>query len=109
MTTGERIKQRRMEIGMSADTLADKIGISRSTMFRYEKGDIEKIPYLRLMEIAKVLRTTWGDLMGLDNNAALPVTGESGKEAASIMENLPKEKQDEALRYLRYLASISDK
>ena len=108
MTTGERIKQRRMEIGMSADTLADKIGISRSTMFRYEKGDIEKIPYLRLMEIAKVLRTTWGDLMGLDNNAALPVTGESGKEAASIMENLPKEKQDEALRYLRYLASISD-
>ncbi len=108
MTTGERIKQRRLEIGLTADALAEMIGVSRSTMFRYEKGDIEKIPYLRLMEIAKALRTTWGDLMGLDENAALPVTGESGKEAASIIENLPQEKQNEALRYLRYLASISD-
>lgn len=109
MTTGERIKKRRQEINMTGDELAEAIGVSRSTIFRYEKGDIEKIPYLKLMEIAKALRTTWGDLMGLDDNAALPVTGESGKEAASIMENLSPEKQNEGLRYLRYLASISDK
>ena len=93
MTTGERIRERRREIGMSADELADAIGVSRSTMFRYEQGFIEKIPYLRLMDIAKALRTTWGDLMGLEDKAALPVTGESGKEAALIMENLSPEKQ----------------
>lgn len=109
MTTGERIKKRRLEINMTADVLAEMIGVSRSTVFRYEKGAIEKIPYLKLMDIAKALRTTWGDLMGLDDNAALPVTGESGKEAASIIENLPLEMQDEGLRYLRYLASISNK
>lgn len=103
MTTGERIKERRTEIGMTADELADKIGVSRSTMFRYEKGSIEKIPYLRLMDIARALRTTWGDLMGLTSENALPVTGESGKEAASIIENLSPEKQQEALRYLHYL------
>ena len=103
MTTGERIKERRNEIGMSADELAEKIGVTRSTVFRYEKGSIEKIPYLRLMEIARALRTTWGELMGLGEENALPVTGESGKEAASIIENLPPAKQQEALRYLRYL------
>ena len=106
MTTGERIRERRREIGMSADELADAIGVSRSTTFRYEQGFIEKIPYLRLMDIAKALRTTWGDLMGLEDKAALPVTGESGKEAALIMENLSPEKQAEALRYLRYLSEI---
>ena len=109
MTTGERIKERRNEIGMTADELADKIGVSRSTMFRYEKGSIEKIPYLRLMDIARVLRTTWGDLMGLADENALPVTGESCKEAASIMENLSTEKQQEALRYLRYLLDSEGK
>ena len=108
MTTGERIKNRRIQIGMTADELAEKIGVSRSTMFRYEKGSIEKIPYLKLMDIAKALRTTWGDLMGLESENALPVTGESGKEAASIIENLPFAKQQEALRYLRYLANIED-
>jgi len=106
MTTGERIKARRNEIGMTADELAEKIGVSRSTMFRYEKGSIEKIPYLRLLDIATSLRTTWGALMGLDEESALPVTGESGKEAAVIVENLTPEKQAEALRYLRYLADI---
>lgn len=109
MTTGERIKARRIQLNMTADELADIIGVSRSTMFRYEKGAIEKIPYLRLMDIAKALRTTWGDLMGLESNTALPITGESGKEAASIIENLSPAKQEEALNYLRYLANIEDK
>ena len=106
MTTGERIKSRRNEIGMTADELADKIGVSRSTVFRYEKGEVENIPYQKLMDIATALRTTWGNLMGLENETALPVTGESGKEAAVIIENLSPEKQAEALRYLRYLSEI---
>lgn len=29
---------------MSADELAEKLGVSRSTIFRYEKGDIDKVP-----------------------------------------------------------------
>lgn len=42
MTTGERIKARRKELGITADKVAEQIGVSRSTMFRYEKGEIEK-------------------------------------------------------------------
>lgn len=106
MTTGERIKARRNEIGMTADELAEKIGVSRSTMFRYEQGMIEKIPYQRLLDIATALRTTWGALMGLEGETALPIVGESGKEAAVIIENLSPEKRAEALRYLRYLSEI---
>ena len=39
--TGEQIKKRRKQLGMSADELAEKLGVSRSTIFRYEKGDID--------------------------------------------------------------------
>lgn len=104
MTTGERIRARRNEINMTADELAEKIGVSRSTVFRYEGGSIEKIPYQKLIDIATALRTTWSYLMGIETEAALPVTEESGKEAAIIMEGLTPEKRAEALRYLRFLA-----
>lgn len=64
MTTGERIKARRKELGITADKVAEQIGVSRSTMFRYEKGEIEKIPINNLVPIARALHTTVGYLMG---------------------------------------------
>lgn len=62
--TGERIKQRRKEMGLTADTLAEKLGVSRSTIFRYEKGDIDKIPAESLSIIAAALNTTPAYLIG---------------------------------------------
>ena len=44
MDVGARIKQRRIELKISADELADKIGKSRATVYRYENGDIENMP-----------------------------------------------------------------
>jgi len=64
MTTGERMKARRKELGYSAEYVASKLGISPSTIYRYEKGDIEKIAGDMLVPIADVLRTTPAYLMG---------------------------------------------
>lgn len=61
---GERIKTRRKELKISADDIANKLGVSRSTIFRYEKGDIEKMPTETLNEIARILHTTPQSLMG---------------------------------------------
>lgn len=56
MNVGERIKARRKELGISADDLAKQIGVDRTTMFRYEKGTIEKMPVSALIPIANALR-----------------------------------------------------
>lgn len=64
MTIGQRIKERRRELHMSADKLAELIGKDRSTIFRYEKGDIENLPLDVLEPIAEALRTTPQYLMG---------------------------------------------
>ena len=64
MTIGQRIQQRRKEMGMSADELAKKLGKDRSTIYRYEKGEIEKFPLDILEPIAKALNTTPAYLMG---------------------------------------------
>ena len=64
MTIGQRIQQRRKEMKLSADELAKKLGKDRSTIYRYEKGDIEKFPLDILEPIAKALNTTPAYLMG---------------------------------------------
>lgn len=64
MTIGERIRARRKEVGMSADELGKRLGKDRSTVFRYEKGDIEKVPIDILEPIAEALNTTPAALMG---------------------------------------------
>ena len=67
MTVGERIKSRRKELGISADRLAEILKVSRSTIFRYENGDIEKLPVSVLEPIAAILNTTPAYLMGWEN------------------------------------------
>ena len=64
MTTAERIKQRRKDLGLRAEDVAERIGVSRSTMFRYENGEIEKLPINHLVPIAKALHTSVDYLMG---------------------------------------------
>ena len=64
VTTGERMKKRRKEIGLSAETVADRLGVSPATIYRYENGDIDKVPGERLAPIAAILQTTPARLMG---------------------------------------------
>lgn len=68
MTTGDRIKFRRKEIGMSAEQLAEKVFLSPATIYRYEKGDIEKVPVDVVKKIAHAMHTTPAYLMGWDDN-----------------------------------------
>ena len=64
MTIGDRIKIRRKHLGMSADELGRRLGKDRSTIYRYEKGDIENLPLDILEPIAVALNTTPQYLMG---------------------------------------------
>ena len=69
MSIGERIKDRRKQLGMSAETLADLIGKSPATVYRYEKGDISGVDSKVLLPISDALKTTPGYLMGWDEIA----------------------------------------
>lgn len=112
MTTGERIRARRKELGITADVLAEQIGVSRSTMFRYENGFIEKMPMNNLVPIARALHTTVGYLMGWDDEKEISTPGAEGGYESEIMryyESLPEDRKVEALNYLRYLASNAGK
>lgn len=77
MSIGDRIKQRRKELGLSADQVAEKLNVDRTTIFRYERGFINKVPADVLAELAKVLATSPLYLMGLSDESDSPANPEN--------------------------------
>lgn len=72
MKIGERIQARRKALGLSVDELAELLGKNRATIYRYEGGDIEKLPTTILEGLARALRTTPSYLMGWEDEPAPP-------------------------------------
>jgi len=64
MTIGERIKNRRLKLGLSVDELARKLGKNRATIYRYENNDIGNLPITVLEPLAIALETSPAYLMG---------------------------------------------
>ena len=104
MTVGQRIQQRRKELDMSLAELGRRIGKNRATIFRYENGDIEKLPVDVLKPIADALLTTPEALMGWeDEKTATPKDSgmsEAKQQLLALAENCSEE---EATRLLQMM------
>lgn len=64
MTIGERIKVSRESFGYSQVELADKIGVSKQSLYKYENNIITNIPSDKIELIADVLNIQPSYLMG---------------------------------------------
>lgn len=69
---GNRICQRRKELGMTLDDIATEIGVARSTIQRYEKGTIQTAKMPVLEAIARVLRVNPSWLCGKSDDMTVP-------------------------------------
>ena len=56
MDTGERIKARRNEMGLTLLELSQMIGVTEPTVQRYESGEIKNIKYEMLLKLAIALK-----------------------------------------------------
>lgn len=77
MSAAEKIAQRRRELGLSYQELADRTGLSKSTLQRYETGSIKNIPLDKLDILAKGLETTDMFILGKEeaSNAEIVRSG----------------------------------
>ena len=67
MTLGDRVKQKREEMGLSQEELADKMGYkSKTSIHKIEQG-ITDLPLSKVEELAKVLNVTTSYLMGWES------------------------------------------
>ena len=61
---GERIHQRRRELGLSAEALAKRLGVSKSTVGRYEQKGVSPERTGLLISLSEVLDTSFDWLVG---------------------------------------------
>lgn len=79
MTTkkfGEIIAERRKELRMSQQQLADKVHLSKSTISRYESGFIDKLPSNHAIALAKELKIPLDELL-IGINPSINSNGET--------------------------------
>ena len=64
MNVNERIKQRRVKLGMNVSDIAEELGISRATLYRYESHEIEKLPVAIIEPLSEILDINPIELLG---------------------------------------------
>src|SRR5213592_822479 len=60
---GNRLKAFRLGSGMNADEIADRLGISRTALYRFEKGELAKIETLE--KLSELLGVSIPTLLGV--------------------------------------------
>lgn len=69
MTMADRIKERRLQMAYTQEELAQKLGLQKSAIAKYENGRVENIKRSVIAEMANVLECSPSYLMGWDNSA----------------------------------------
>lgn len=104
---GDRMKQARVKLGYSAEQVAEFLGTSPATVYRYENGDISKLPSKFIKPLADFLCVTPGWLMGWsdDGPAAPEIRTKEARIVSGGMDKLPQEQREQVLNVLRAMFS----
>lgn len=89
MSFAGRIRQRRKELGLSADEVAARLGKNRATLYRYENREIENIPLTLLNPLAEILQTTPAYLMGWTDNSQQELSPAAAEQPLSPVQPVP--------------------
>lgn len=87
MKKGQRIKMRREQLGITQTALADMIGESKQTIYKYESGVVSNIPSDKIEAIANVLDVSPAWICGWEQGSEIPIP--SGFDPLPDMEEIP--------------------
>lgn len=99
---GQNIKNRRMELGLSVDKLAELLKKSRATIYRYESSDADNMPLSILKPLASALATTPASLMGWteDSTGTTDAITSLSTQTAHLLKQTPQIVQSEIISKL---------
>lgn len=86
MTTGERIRQLRIEKDMTQEMLGEKIGVKKAAIYKYENGLVVNLKRDIIEKLANVLEVSPSYLMGLDDIKDVP----QGFQPVPSMKKIPR-------------------
>ena len=70
MTTGQRIAQKRKELGLSQEALGEKLGVSRQSIYKWESD--AALPEIdKLITLSRLFGMSIGALLGVESETAV--------------------------------------
>ena len=99
MEVKDIIRNRRLELDLTLEQIAQRVGVSKPTVMRWENGDIENMRADKIAKLAKALNTTpvylmgWTDekeIMDLGNNAKDDLTSKEQELLEAFRRLLPE-------------------
>ena len=102
---GKRIKFLRLKAGLSQTELAEKIGVSKQTLYKYENGIITNIPSDKIEAIAAATGYNPSYIMGWHDILQLVLKGPNIDEKSLLVEyqELNSDGKRRLREYLTYL------
>lgn len=91
--------ERRLQKKLSAKELADKVGVNKTTIYRYEKGQIEKMPLSVVNRIAKVLEINPEFIIGFSDNPNSEIENIFINETVTILNKLQLDRKKNVLTF----------
>ena len=91
MELGKILFSKRKEKGISAEAIAEKLGVSSATIYRYENGDIEKVPVSVFIKIAEILNTPPEAILALLKDEPAETKQHAKKGAISMYKVLKRD------------------
>ena len=74
MKMAERIRERRLAIGLTQEDLASKLGLQKSAIAKYENGRVENIKRSVIAKMSEILLCNPAYLMGFSDDIELEQT-----------------------------------
>ena len=95
---GAKIKAKRKALNLTQLALAEKVGLTESSISRYESGKIATMPTSTINRICQVLNIKPSELLGLTPQNSFEY---DLKEILRQVEDLPQEAKNELLSLLK--------
>ena len=74
MTTGDRIKQLRLQNGMTMEELAEKLGLQKAAIYKYENGLVVNLKRNVIEKLSQVFNVSPSYIMCLEDTMPQPTT-----------------------------------
>ena len=103
MTIADRIRNRRIELGLSVDDLANLLQKNRATVYRYESNYIKSYSPDVLESLAKALQTTPAYFYGYDEENEGSEIDPEIHIVSGMMETMTKEQKQQVIDLVRIL------
>lgn len=105
MTMGEIIKMLRINAKMTQEELGEKLGVQKSAIRKYEKGEVENIKRSTIKKMADLFNVSPCYIMGWED--AFNPNGKLEKEV-SLIEAVQNQYGKEAIQILQLLSESKD-